>query len=72
MAIHHNQEQFGIPCYPFYFLRVDKEVLSDDDSAGKHGPPYGFPKRDPSFHGDEKEMRLPPKPKIGASAKYRK
>lgn len=58
MATHHNQEQFGIHCCLFYFVRADKEVLFDDDSADKHGPPYGFPMPGPSFHGDEKETRL--------------
>jgi hypothetical protein len=65
-AFHHSQEQYGIPYGPFYFVRADKEGLSDDDSVDKHGPPYGFSTHDPYFHGDEKETRLPSTPKTGA------
>jgi hypothetical protein len=66
MATHHNQEQSGFHCRPFYFVRADRGTLFCDDSGDKYGPPYGFPMRDPSFHGDEKETHLPLKPKTGA------
>jgi hypothetical protein len=43
MEIHRNQEQSGIPYCPFYFGYADRGGPFDDDSADKHGPPYGFP-----------------------------
>jgi hypothetical protein len=66
-AIHRNQERSDIPRCSVCFACADREGPFGDDSADRHGPPpYGFPMRGPSFHGDEKETRLPLMTKKGA------
>ena len=73
MATHHNQEQSGNPLgYPSYLGTVRTwEYLSGDERAGKHVESHGFLMQDSSFHGDEKEMHSPPKPKTEALLKHK-